>query len=619
MLLTLASSLCRLAPRIVHCAAACQGFLEVVKLLLDRGADPGIAANNGCTAAMSAANNGHLEVVELFLDRGVDPNTVDDAGLTMALYASEGGETAVVELLLDRGADPEAADDYGDSAATVAAREDHVDLVELLLNRGVDPNARAGEDGSTALERAAENGSLGVAELLLDWGADPNAACDDTAWTPAIMAADSGCLHLRGGCLHMLTLLAIHGADMSVVVEDGNLSDLAQRPGEYDSEDGPRNRLAAASFLDITAGWLPFQIVAGYRTAPGSAGYQLDPVRLRDMLARGQIDTAGCSPLPECVDTMENRIARPVNRKPGTWAQCAGIVDPLAALVRQAMAKWSPSTHWLHHEQFREAVHTVLLVAERLVRLSEADSDASSPRSRSPMLPPDMWLAVLGQLLRRDWQVVRDWQVSNSIKPGNLEPVPLTSDPVNPCPICLDNEDDHGKCGMCYQCGQLLCGDCNSNVARTRECPTCRAPFIVPAQVDFRRLQKMLKERSPGRHTPYAQSEFGRMYHQGTGVAQNFAKAVKWFRLAAGQGDAQAQFGLGLIYQHGEGVTQNIEEAVKWWRLAAEQQDAEAQWNLAAMYATGQGVARDMVQAMHWCKLAADQGHPYALQKMQDR
>ena len=29
------------------------------------------------------------------------------------------------------------------------------------------------------------------------------------------------------------------------------------------------------------------------------------------------------------------------------------------------------------------------------------------------------------------------------------------ANPSNPCPICFDNEDDFGECGMCYQCGQL--------------------------------------------------------------------------------------------------------------------------------------------------------------------
>ena len=34
-------------------------------------------------------------------------------------------------------------------------------------------------------------------------------------------------------------------------------------------------------------------------------------------------------------------------------------------------------------------------------------------------------------------------------------------DPAHPCPICLENEDDHGEYGQCFECGRLYCGDCN--------------------------------------------------------------------------------------------------------------------------------------------------------------
>ena len=36
------------------------------------------------------------------------------------------------------------------------------------------------------------------------------------------------------------------------------------------------------------------------------------------------------------------------------------------------------------------------------------------------------------------------------------------------------------------------------------------------------------------------------MYANGEGVAQDYEEAVKWYRLAAEQGDTQAQSGLGL-------------------------------------------------------------------------
>ena len=46
------------------------------------------------------------------------------------------------------------------------------------------------------------------------------------------------------------------------------------------------------------------------------------------------------------------------------------------------------------------------------------------------------------------------------------------------------------------------------------------------------------------------------MYATGEGVPQDDAEAVRWFRLAAEQGDARAQFNLGVRYDTGEGVPQ---------------------------------------------------------------
>ena len=71
------------------------------------------------------------------------------------------------------------------------------------------------------------------------------------------------------------------------------------------------------------------------------------------------------------------------------------------------------------------------------------------------------------------------------------------------------------------------------------------------------------------------------------------AEAVRWYRLAAEQGDASAQLDLGVMYATGEGVPQDAAEAVRWFRLAAEQGDASAQFNLGVRYDTGEGVPQD--------------------------
>ncbi len=61
------------------------------------------------------------------------------------------------------------------------------------------------------------------------------------------------------------------------------------------------------------------------------------------------------------------------------------------------------------------------------------------------------------------------------------------------------------------------------------------------------------------------------MYRKGQGVPQDYAEAVKWYRLAADEWDKAAQFNLGSMYEKGKGVPQDYANAAKWYRLAADQ------------------------------------------------
>ena len=44
------------------------------------------------------------------------------------------------------------------------------------------------------------------------------------------------------------------------------------------------------------------------------------------------------------------------------------------------------------------------------------------------------------------------------------------------------------------------------------------------------------------------------MHTQGQGLPQDFKEGVKWYRLAAEQGNAAAQSNLGVMYARGKGV-----------------------------------------------------------------
>jgi TPR repeat protein len=110
----------------------------------------------------------------------------------------------------------------------------------------------------------------------------------------------------------------------------------------------------------------------------------------------------------------------------------------------------------------------------------------------------------------------------------------------------------------------------------------------------------------------WAQYNLGLMYANGRGVPQNDAEAIRWYRLAADQGYAWAQFNLGNKYAKGQGVPQNDAEAARWYRLAADQGYADAQSDLGNMYANGEGVPQNDVEAVRWFRLAADQGNAVA-------
>ena len=68
-----------------------------------------------------------------------------------------------------------------------------------------------------------------------------------------------------------------------------------------------------------------------------------------------------------------------------------------------------------------------------------------------------------------------------------------------------------------------------------------------------------------------AQYFLGVMYDNGQSVPKDGKFAVKWFRLAAKQGNALNQTAQGVKYANGKGVPQGYKIAVKWYKLAAAQ------------------------------------------------
>ena len=107
-----------------------------------------------------------------------------------------------------------------------------------------------------------------------------------------------------------------------------------------------------------------------------------------------------------------------------------------------------------------------------------------------------------------------------------------------------------------------------------------------------------------------AQKKLGDLCRIGDNLTkQDCVEAIRWYRLAAEQGNAEAQNDLGVMHLNGMGVREDAAEAARWYRRAAEQGVAIAQFNLACRYVRGDGVEHDDREAVGWLLQAAHQGH----------
>jgi ankyrin repeat protein len=132
------------------CAAACWGYVDVLRSLLAHGADPDQAEDEWWTPLRWAAAHGHESAARVLLDAGANPDLKAPIG-----DATRRGSVGVVKALLEHGADPDETDAEGQTALELAewwsgkdVEAELVARVDLLV--GTLEHGRRGADLSTA-------------------------------------------------------------------------------------------------------------------------------------------------------------------------------------------------------------------------------------------------------------------------------------------------------------------------------------------------------------------------------------------------------------------------------------------------------------------------------------
>lgn len=179
----------------------------------------------GTTALHLALDNGGLrprkytekgpvdEIVRLLLDAGADPDAIDSVGWTPMLISTD--RPQIVEFMLAAGADPNVTGALRPPLVWVASRGESTgeEVVRLLLAAGADVNG-AGGDGTALF--AAGTGPTMIFQLLLDAGADPNQPNPPDCWSPGHTPLHRALRHPAN-----LKLLLAAGADPNTRTPDG--------------------------------------------------------------------------------------------------------------------------------------------------------------------------------------------------------------------------------------------------------------------------------------------------------------------------------------------------------------------------------------------------------------
>lgn len=160
--------------------ATCTGNKEVLKLLIDSGADVNTRNNLGQTALDNALLQEYdLEVIKILTNAGA--HVQPDFGRSAMHYLTQKNNPKLIEFLLSQGVDVNAPDDRNRTPLHTAAiynkAESHRASVEMLLKNGAEVDTRC-QSGETALYFLVKKADVGMVRLLIDGGADVNAQDD---------------------------------------------------------------------------------------------------------------------------------------------------------------------------------------------------------------------------------------------------------------------------------------------------------------------------------------------------------------------------------------------------------------------------------------------------------
>lgn len=162
--------------------AASKGHVAVMRILLERGADPHLENWYG-SALYCAAEAGYAGSIHELQRHGMDPNACLESRRLPMFCTLDNDRAAALEALVDLGADTKTQTEDGSSIFHVAAFHNQINIVEMILRRRLVDLESKSMKGHTALHYAVMGNHASIVAMLLDAGADVDAK-DNYGYVP---------------------------------------------------------------------------------------------------------------------------------------------------------------------------------------------------------------------------------------------------------------------------------------------------------------------------------------------------------------------------------------------------------------------------------------------------
>uniref|UniRef100_A0A8C8DQZ8 Death-associated protein kinase 1 n=1 Tax=Oryzias sinensis TaxID=183150 RepID=A0A8C8DQZ8_9TELE len=168
---------------------------------------------HGTPPLLIAAGCGNIQIIEVLMRKGAEIQANDKSGANAVYYAARHGHVETLRFLHEKKCPLNVQDKSGETALHVAARYGNVDVVSYLCTIQADPNL-ADREQEIPLHCAAWHGYSAVARALCQAGCDVNAT-NREGESPLLTAS-------ARGFVDIVECLVEHRADLQATDKDGH-------------------------------------------------------------------------------------------------------------------------------------------------------------------------------------------------------------------------------------------------------------------------------------------------------------------------------------------------------------------------------------------------------------